>query len=1166
MRHISSLTPVHIEKGEKSYLPVERLRESLMGDDIHNIALTGPFGSGKSSVIRTLVDEEKDNYHFLQISLATLDVKKGVKSKADEEVLSKKIELGILQQLVYREKDSTLPYSRFRRIHYFENDEVTRYVIMTLLAIICFVIAFEPTWLRIDTFYNQFNLGTWNIFVDIIAVFYLLIFFWILLHWIIKKYWGSKFSKLNLTDGEIEVKESGSIFNEHLEEIMYFFQATKYNVVILEDLDRFDNPEVFLKLRELNYLLNHTEVTKKRKIVFIYAVKDDLFKDTSRTKFFDYIVPVIPIMNLSNASGLMKKELLAIGYSDISDEDLEVIAGFIDDMRILHNIVNEYHQYREQLMGESTKLIPAKLLALIVYKNYFPDEFALMHQHKGRILDFIDQKRDYIEHVKKVLLSKQREMAQKDYEIKVANAHLKMKDLRSLYVYAYRRAISDYEFDKFVIDGKAYDEDAIINNDELFEKMISLSTIQYRKRRYPSTDFPQNIIFSELEKRVSETPYKTRKNVIMDEIGDIDAQMNEIQNREDELNAYTIKKLMMQFPVREVDLFKNLKLMPMEELFLMRGYIAEDYYDYISYFYSGMITENDQQLLLEMKLGRKLEYGRKIDKIDNFMQKLPNYVYSTESILNLQVVDWLARQHEERKLVMVVNQIRASMQNLRFLVIFNREKWQYRDEVNRIYMHRYTNQAWNDINRCDILEDKNILRAIWFRYASSKDIGKPQRQWLDENYGFISGHISEIGLAKAVEVIADSKMVALDNTSPELLDSAVMLNCYVINAWNLMVIYQYKSGKSIEKKELTYAKLMEIESSEFKNYIKGNMNDVIKSLMDTSKEAINTLTEIVNDETIDDNVCLDYIAKQTNMVEDIEAVTIEQRIKPLYQTDSVRPTWKNVLFYIREHGGDELIYTYIQRHVYVLISLEMNLNEDERILLFNNLIINNGVRLEEYKKLALYFDYSIDDSDVENLDGIEQERLEFMLSMGKMTYSKTMREWLYDKPLYSKYMLYHKNKLLKDYEQVKYNQELALDILESKYFNLGQKLKFIPYFSDSLISSSVQVANRICHLLRRRSINLSRSQVLEILKKCNSEVDRVLFATQYIRNNTNDLIFVNDILKALGGNFKLLTENGNPKFKMNDYNKEIISVLEDIGYISSKKEQTDSIRVYTKNK
>lgn len=35
MRHISSLTPVQIEKGEKSYLPVERLRESLMGDVVY---------------------------------------------------------------------------------------------------------------------------------------------------------------------------------------------------------------------------------------------------------------------------------------------------------------------------------------------------------------------------------------------------------------------------------------------------------------------------------------------------------------------------------------------------------------------------------------------------------------------------------------------------------------------------------------------------------------------------------------------------------------------------------------------------------------------------------------------------------------------------------------------------------------------------------------------------------------------------------------------------------------------------------------------------------------------------------------------------------------------------------------------------------------------------
>lgn len=1163
--HISSLTPTHIGKGEKSYLPVDRLRESLKDNSIHNIALTGPFGSGKSSVIRTLVDEERENYHFLEISLATLDVKKEKKSKADAEVLSKKIELGILQQLVYREKDSTLPYSRFRRIHFFENDEVTRYVIMIILAVVCFAIAFEPSWLKIDSFCKQFRLGEWKIFFDAAAVFYLLVFFWIFLHWVIEKYWGSKFSKLNLTDGEIEVKESGSIFNEHLEEIMYFFQATKYEVVVLEDLDRFDNSDVFLKLRELNYLLNHTKVMNNRKIVFIYAVKDDLFNDTSRTKFFDYIVPVIPIMNMSNASGLLKNELLDMGYSDISDEDLEDIAGFIDDMRILHNIANEYHQYREQLMGESNRLKPEKLLALIVYKNYFPDEFSLMHQQKGRIMAFINQKGDYIEYARMKVLAKQREIIENNYQVKVANSHLKMKDLRTLYVYSYRRAINDQDFDKFVIDGNTYDDDAIIDNDELFEKLIAQDSVHYKKRRSYQT-YTHTIDFKGLEKRVSETPYKTRKNVIQDEVGEIDTLMGEIQNRDEELNTYTISKLMMQFPINEVALFKDLNLKPMEELFLMRGYISEDYYDYISYFYSGMITENDQQLLLEMKLGRKLEFRRKIDKIDNFMQKLPSYVYTTESVLNLQVVDWLARHHEEKKLVLVVNQIRASQHTLRFLVVFNREKWQYRDEVNRIYMHHYHDQAWTALTQCDILEDKNVLRAIWFRWAASKDITRVQREWLNENYGFVSGHVNEIGLTKAGEIMADSKVTALDNVSPQLLDSALMFSNYVINERNLLVICSYKTGHDIDKKDLTYAKLLEINSPEFKSYITANMNRVVKLLMNTSEEPINTQVDIINNGNVEEKVCLDYISKQTLMVERIEDVIIESRIKPLYQSDSVLPTWGNVCFYLNKYGGEDILYAYIRRHVYVLISLKLDLDEDAKFLLYKNLLLSNGLEMDVYKKLVTYFDYTIDDSVIDDMDEVEQERLAIMLSKRKIAYSKRMREWFFNKPLYSEYMLFHKDKLLKDYDQVEYNHELALGIMDSRQIKVGQKLRFIPYFPAILIMASIPLANKLCHFLKNRDLKLSHNQVLSIIDKCNVESDRVLYAALNIQNNSTDLEYVKNILKALGGQFKLLVENGNPKFEKNNHNIKIISVLEEIDYISSKKEQTDYIRVYTKNK
>ena len=60
----------------------------------------------------------------------------------------------------------------------------------------------------------------------------------------------------------------------------------KYDVVFFEDLDRLNNAEIFVKLRELNILLNNDEAIKKP-VKFVYAVRDDIFSDKDRTKFFE---------------------------------------------------------------------------------------------------------------------------------------------------------------------------------------------------------------------------------------------------------------------------------------------------------------------------------------------------------------------------------------------------------------------------------------------------------------------------------------------------------------------------------------------------------------------------------------------------------------------------------------------------------------------------------------------------------------------------------------------------------------------------------------------------------------------------------------------------------------------------------------------------------------
>lgn len=80
---------------------VEALHWALTQDDIFNIALTGNYGSGKSSIIQTLLKKNEDiKEHTITISLA--DFNRSSKKQEDDEEHSnlelENLEKGILKQ------------------------------------------------------------------------------------------------------------------------------------------------------------------------------------------------------------------------------------------------------------------------------------------------------------------------------------------------------------------------------------------------------------------------------------------------------------------------------------------------------------------------------------------------------------------------------------------------------------------------------------------------------------------------------------------------------------------------------------------------------------------------------------------------------------------------------------------------------------------------------------------------------------------------------------------------------------------------------------------------------------------------------------------------------------------------------------------------------------
>lgn len=386
-KHISLLSPVDDFKRHREY--VIRLKNAIDQPNVFNIALTGSYGAGKSSILKTFKAYYPE-YHYVNVSLASfVEVNRSESdstSKGKDDSFEEQLEYSILQQLFYHVKATNIPESRFGRI---ERTSSRKRILMAV-SILVFVVANLFLFCQVQV--NKYFLipaevlkssSLFGISISVFVIGICVILFKLILF--IKKI-SIKNLTLDKATLEFEEKKNVSIMNRYLDEILYLFQEKKYNVVIFEDIDRFENTHIFTKLRELNLILNQSEEIGRR-IVFLYALKDDIFANAEeRTKFFDYIVPVIPFVNASNSGDLFRRKItdLHIPEAEVSSSFITDISVFVNDMRVLTNVVNEFDLYRNLL---DKKLKKGKLLAMILYKNLYPTDFSLLHQNKGVVYE-----------------------------------------------------------------------------------------------------------------------------------------------------------------------------------------------------------------------------------------------------------------------------------------------------------------------------------------------------------------------------------------------------------------------------------------------------------------------------------------------------------------------------------------------------------------------------------------------------------------------------------------------------------------------------------------------------------------------------------------------------------------------------------------------------------
>lgn len=627
---------------EKNKQYCESIDWGIRNKKIRNIALTGVYGAGKSTILNTYIKEHNE-YNYLNISLSNF------KELDGEDILSNEsinIEKAILKQMFYKEKNTTIPYSRFRRITNINYISLIAYSILSLVVVVFIVLSIKPDLLEVVKSRIEFIKGYFNIsssMVTIMLLIFISSFVTIINKMIIfikKNIRLKKVSaKSEIVSSELEIGEKDeSAFNKYVDEILYYFESTKYDIVVFEDLDRFNNIDIFTKLRELNSLINESKQINRR-IVFIYALKDDMFCNEkhlddktsykNRTKFFDFIIPVVQVANSSNACDiLIKKFKDANQFEGLTEKFISEITILINDMRVLNNIYNEFVIYKENLKDkESTaenniyKLDYEKLLAIIVYKNVYPVDFAKLQDNEGMVYDVFSHKKNRAIEKRVLQINNKIQEIEKDIDIAKHECANNLRELRIIYL---DEIISNTNSKYIEINNTDYEIKKIIEDESMFNMLINKNN----RIRYNGDGGWNSISFNKLHIQNNGFTYEERekiiklkeKNISVNIIEDLKNKLQKLNEEKEILKSLPFNELIKEY---EDDEFfdGNIQNEDLLKFLIKRNYIDENYYEYISYFYEGTLTKQDKKFLINIIYEKDINYYYIIQKTEMLLEK-----------------------------------------------------------------------------------------------------------------------------------------------------------------------------------------------------------------------------------------------------------------------------------------------------------------------------------------------------------------------------------------------------------------------------------------------------------------------------------------------------------------------------------------------------------------
>lgn len=603
----------------------EAINYVFNNSDIRNVAISGAYSAGKSSILASY-ERKHSNLRFLHISLAHFEYPD---HKVGTEVKKSVLEGKILNQLIHQIPSEKIPQTNFRVKKKTSDNNIKWMTFEIVLFLVMFIhFTFFDVWKKYvnalpnNLFKTILTISTHPYALIGSGITMIIIFSTILYKLIRTQKNKNVFRKLNLQGNEIEIFEESddSYFDKYLNEVLYLFENADADVIVFEDMDRFNVNRIFERLREVNTLANiQLQKEENRILRFFYLLRDDIFDSKDRTKFFDYIVPVIPVVDSSNSYDQFISHFKNSGMFEKFDESfLQGLSLYIDDMRLLKNIYNEFVIYFNRL--NTTELDCNKMLAIITCKNLFPRDFAELQLNQGFVYAIFNGKDSFIEaeitEMKEDIVERKQKLSALREEnlisMRELNAAFADKYLNDYYNWTHK---NDNDLSEFVINYLSGNE----KSEYLSRKQILEDKLTGKIERL-------NQEVSVLEQKIIEIKNQQLHQIITRD--NIDTIFG-IESTDDGGNTTDFKE------IKSNEYFDLLKYL------IRNGYIDETYPDYMTYFYENSLNRIDKTFLRSVTDKKAKEYTYRLKNPMQVISRLRLVDFEQEEILNFDLITCL---------------------------------------------------------------------------------------------------------------------------------------------------------------------------------------------------------------------------------------------------------------------------------------------------------------------------------------------------------------------------------------------------------------------------------------------------------------------------------------------------------------------------------------------